>query len=174
MKCYIICMIFSLLFAVSSLQAQKQPKISKSQCRQVFPSASDYLNRQMPDETLYCEAWDYAYGNEESKLLGYVFLRTLPLSGKETELVIGVDTKGRIVNMKINEPMAGAEEFLAQFVGKSLNTSFEVAKSVEDLLYLPDKIKAIKDNIELSECIAKTAHEVLLSMNNSQATFTKK
>jgi hypothetical protein len=155
--------ILALTLAVSSVQAQKQQTISESQCRKIFLSANDYLNRRMPDGTPYCEAyWDR--DDDPRMLLGYVFLKTLALADKETGLLIGVNTYSRIVKVQTTEPAAVTEEFLAQFEGKNLTASFEVVKTAEDLLHVPSKIKAIRDNVELSERIAKTVHETL---NNS-------
>jgi hypothetical protein len=50
-----------------------------------------------------------------------------------------------------------------------MTASFEVAKTADDLLYLPSKIKALKDNLEISERIAGAVHEVMVSANNSLA-----
>lgn len=159
--------------AISSVQAQKQKNVSESQCRKIFLSADDYQNRRMPDGMPYCEV--YSDRDDDPRvLLGYVFLKTLALPEKETGLLIGVDANGRIVKVETTEPTAVAEEFLAQFVGRSMNASFEVAKTAEDLLYLPSKIKAIKDSLEMSESIAKTVHEMLLSANNSLALASGK
>jgi transcriptional regulator of nitric oxide reductase len=165
--------ILALMLAVSSVQAQKQKNISESQCRNIFPSADDYQNRRTADGTPYCEVyWDR--DDDPRVLLGYVFLKTLTLPDKATELLIGVDTNGKIVKVHTKEPTAAIGEFLAQFEGKSMNTSFEVAKTAEELLYLPSKIKALKDNLAMSESIAKTVHEVMLSANNSLALVSVK
>jgi hypothetical protein len=161
------------LLAASSGQAQKQQKIFDAQCRKIFLSSDDCQNRRAPDGTPYCEVyWDR--DDDPRELLGYVFLKTLTLANKETELLIGVDTRGKIVKVNIKEPTAVSDEFLAQFVGRNSNASFEVAKTAEDLLYLPNKLKGIKDNPEMSESIAKTVQEVLLSANNSLALASGK
>ncbi|GEM_PF-6230072 len=164
-----------LLFALatSAVQAQQQQMISESQCRNLFPTADDYQIWQTPDGMHYGEAWR-GRGEDPRLLLGYVFQRTLSLPDKETMLIIGVDTRGRIVEVKTEKPTAATEEFLAQFQGRSLAASFEVAKTAEDLLYLPGKIKAMKDNLAMSESIAKTVHEVMLSANNSLALVSVK
>lgn len=173
MKSNMVAAILSLALAISSVQAQKQQTISALQCRKIFLSSDDYQNRRMPDGSPYCEVyWDR--DDDPRELLGYVFLKTLPLQDKETELLIGVDTKGKIVKVKIKEATAATEEFLAQFAGRDLNASFEVAKSAEDLLYLPSKIKALKDNLELSERVAGAVHEVMLSANHSLALASAK
>jgi len=129
-------------------------------------SADDYENRRTPDGTSYGEVyWDR--DDDPRVLLGYVFLETLALPGKEVGLLIGVDTNGRIIKVTTTEPTAAAEEFFAQFERRSLGASFEVVKTAEDLLHVPSKIKAIRGNVEMSERIAKTVHETLLSANHS-------
>lgn len=168
MKHHIAFAMLLFVLAASSVQAQKQQRISESQCRNIFPSADDYQIWHTSDGARYCEAWR-GRGEDPRELLGYVFLRPLPLPDKETSLVIGVDTSGRIVKMMIEKSAAATEEFLAQFEGRNLTASFEMAKTAEDLLCLPGKIKAIKDNLDMSERIAKTVHETLLAANNSLA-----
>jgi hypothetical protein len=173
MKSPIAVTILALALAASSVQAQKQQNISESQCRKIFLSADDCQNWRTPDGTPYCEVyWDR--DDDPRVLRGYVFLKTLALPGKETELLIGVNASGRIVKVKTTDPTAATEEFLAQFEGRNLTASFEVAKTAEDLLYLPSKIKTIKDNLEMSENIAKTVHEVLVSANNSLTLASEK
>jgi hypothetical protein len=160
MKSNIAVTTLALLLAVSSVQAQKQQTISESQCRQIFMSADDYQNRRTSDGMPYCEVYSDR-DDDPRMLLGYVFLKTLALADKETALLIGVDTYGKIVKVNTTEPTAIAEEFLAQFEGKNLTSSFEVVKTAEDLMHVPSKIKAIRDNVEMSERIAKTVHETL-------------
>jgi hypothetical protein len=173
MKCKIAVAMLAFALAASSVQAQKQKNVSEAQCRNIFPAADDYQNRRTPDGTAYCEV--YSDRDDDPRvLLGYVFLKTLSLPDKETELLIGVDTNGKILKVNIRETTAALGEFLAQFEGKSMNTSFEVAKTAEDLLYLPSKIKALKDNLAMSESIAKAVHETMLSANHSLALVSVK
>src|SRR5574341_166541 len=123
--------VLALALAVSSVQAQKPQKISESQCRKIFLSADPYRNRRTPEGTPYCEVhWDC--DDDLRVWLGYAFLKTLALPDKETPLIIGVDTRGRIVEVKTEKPTAATEEFLAQFEGRSLTTNFEVAETVDD------------------------------------------
>jgi hypothetical protein len=168
MKHKIVFTLLSLLLAASLVQAQKQQSISEAQCRSLFPFADDYQIWRTADGTRYCEAWQ-GRGEDPRVLIGYVFQRTFQLADKETALIIGVDTRGRITEVKTEKPTAATAEFLAQFKGRSLEAGFAVAKTAEDLLYLPRQIVAMKDNVETSERIAKAVHETLLSANNSLA-----
>ncbi len=173
MKHKMVLMLLALVLAASSVQAQKQQKISDAQCRKIFLASDDYQNRRTPEGTPYCEVyWDR--DDDPRELLGYVFLKTMSLQEKEVELLIGVDLKGKIVKVNVKEPAVVSDEFLAQFVGRSLSASFEVAKAAEDLLYLPSKLKGNKDNLEISESIAQTVHSVLLSANHSLALGSAK
>lgn len=173
MKHHFAFAMLALVLTASSVQAQQQQTISESQCRNIFPSADEYQIWQTADGTRYGEAWR-GRGEDPRMLLGYIFQRTLSLPDKGTKLIIGVDARGRIVEVKTEKPTAATEEFLAQFEGRSLTESFEVAKTADDLLYLPGKIKALKDNAELSERIAKTVNETLLAANTSLALGSEK
>ncbi len=173
MKCKMVLTILALALGVSSVQAQKQQKISESQCRKIFLPSDDYQNRRMPDGSPFCEVyWDR--DDDPRVLLGYVFLKTLARQDKEIEFLIGVNTDGKIVKVETTEPASVTEEFLAQFEGRSLKASFEVVKTAEDLLHVPSKIKTIRDDVEMSERIAKTVHETLLSANNSLTLASEK
>lgn len=173
MKSKVAAAILAFALIASSAQAQKPQKISGAQCQKIFLSSDDYQNRRTPEGAPYCEVyWDR--DDDPRELLGYVFLKTLKISDQETELLIGVDTHGKIVKVNVKEPTPASDEFLAQFVGRSLNASFEVAKTAEDLLYLPSKLKGIKDNLAMSESIAKTVHEAVLSANSSLALVSVK
>lgn len=173
MKHRIAFAMLALALTASSVQAQKQQSISESHCRSLFPFADDYQIWQTLDGTRCGEAWQ-GRGEDPRMLLGYVFQRTLALPDKETTLIIGVDIGGIIVEVKTERPTAATEEFLAQFEGRSLDAGFEVARTAEDLLYLPRKLMAMKDNIEMSERIAKTVHAALLTANNSLALGSEK
>lgn len=160
MKAKFALTMLALALAVSSGQAQKLKNISAAQCRNIFPSAADCQNRQTADGTPYCEVYREG-GDDPRMLLGYVVLKTLTLPEREMAVLIGVNTNGRIVKVETTEPTVVTEEFLAQFEGKNLTASFEVVKTAEDLLHVPAKIKAIRDNVEMSERIAKTVYEAL-------------
>ena len=52
-------------------------------------------------------------------------------------------------------------EFLAQFAGRNARSNWETARTLEDLLYVPAKITALRGNHELTESLGKEIKCVL-------------
>ena len=112
-------------------------------CAEVFPGASHFSERK--GQPPYVEAYDHA--GADKKLLGYVMLSTditdtPAYSGKPVVTLIGMDTKGVFVGVKVlkhSEPilLLGIPEsallnFNAQYVGKSVADKIEVGQSRPD------------------------------------------
>ena len=118
-------------------------------CTEVFPGATHFSERK--GQPPYVEAYDNA--GADKKLLGYVMLSTditdtPAYSGKPVVTLIGMDTKGVFVGVKVlkhSEPilLLGIPEsallnFNAQYLGKSVADKIEVGQSrpEEDVLGL--------------------------------------
>ncbi len=112
-------------------------------CRSVFPGATHFSQRK--GRPPYVEAYDNDGPNR--KLLGYVFLSTditdtPAYSGKPVVTLIGMDTQGRYVGVKVlkhSEPilLLGIPEsalihFNDQYIGKSVKDTIEVGPSRPD------------------------------------------
>ena len=112
-------------------------------CAEVFPGATHFSERK--GQPPYVEAYDHA--GADKKLLGYVMLSTditdtPAYSGKPVVTLIGMDTKGVFVGVKVlkhSEPilLLGIPEsallnFNAQYVGKSVADKIEVGQSRPD------------------------------------------
>src|SRR3989338_5030381 len=112
-------------------------------CTEVFPGAKDFSERK--GQPPYVEAYDN--DTAEKKLLGYVMLSTditdtPAYSGKPVVTLIGMDTQGRFVGVKVlkhSEPilLLGIPEsallkFNAQYLGKSVADKIEVGQSRPD------------------------------------------
>ena len=112
-------------------------------CAEVFPGASHFSERK--GQPPYVEAYDHA--GADKKLLGYVMLSTditdtPAYSGKPVVTLIGMDTKGVFVGVKVlkhSEPilLLGIPEsallnFNAQYLGKSVADKIEVGQSRPD------------------------------------------
>lgn len=75
--------------------------------------------------------------------------------------VNGVAAKGKVADIP------GLHDFLDQFVGRTLNDSFEIAGSPADLLTMPPKLQGLKDfpdlSLELAMAVKKAlaAHKVM-------------
>ena len=112
-------------------------------CTEVFPGATHFSERK--GQPPYVEAYDKA--GADKKLLGYVMLSTditdtPAYSGKPVVTLIGMDTKGIFVGVKVlkhSEPilLLGIPEsallnFNAQYLGKSVADKIEVGQSRPD------------------------------------------
>lgn len=158
--------IFNLILVGALLAAsvtQAQQTLSKQQCALVFPSADACTNVRVSGDQLAGEAWDRGYAPGEEKFLGHVIRRTLTIDGKAFDLLVGITAAGAITRVVIENAPDLAPEFLAQFNGKKAGDEFALARQPDDLLCVPVMIKAMKDKVELSETIARTVHEMLLT-----------
>jgi hypothetical protein len=54
------------------------------------------------------------------------------------------------------------EEFLQQFLGRTLEQSFEIARDYRDILYTPTKLKGISGAPETSQAIAQAIKKVMV------------
>lgn len=112
-------------------------------CTEVFPGATHFSPRK--GQPPYVEAYDN--DSAQKKLLGYVMLSTditdtPAYSGKPVVTLIGMDTQGRFVGMKVlkhSEPilLLGIPEsalinFNNQYIGKSVTDTIEVGPSRPD------------------------------------------
>jgi len=112
-------------------------------CKEVFPGASHFSQRK--GRPPYVEAYDN--DGPQKKLLGYVFLSTditdtPAYSGKPVITLIGMDTQGRYVGVKVlkhSEPilLLGIPEsalvhFNDQYIGKTVKDTIEVGPSRPD------------------------------------------
>ncbi|MBA4255501.1 MAG: 4Fe-4S binding protein [Polaromonas sp.] len=112
-------------------------------CADVFPGATHFSDRK--GQPPYVEAYDNA--SDARKLLGYVMLSTditdtPAYSGKPVVTLIGMDTRGHFVGVKVlkhSEPIlllgipeSALERFNDQYLGKSVADKIEVGQSRPD------------------------------------------
>lgn len=112
-------------------------------CAEVFPGATSFSERK--GQPPYVEA--YAQDQGKKKLLGYVMLSTditdtPAYSGKPVVTLIGMNTRGRYVGVKVlkhSEPIlllgipeAALTNFNQQYIGKSVDQKIEVGHSRPD------------------------------------------
>ncbi len=112
-------------------------------CVDVFPGATHFSDRK--GQPPYVEAYDNA--SDARKLLGYVMLSTditdtPAYSGKPVVTLIGMDTLGKFVGVKVlkhSEPIlllgipeSALENFNNQYLGKSVADKIEVGQSRPD------------------------------------------
>ncbi len=160
-------------------------------CRDIFPEANRFSERK--GRPSYVEAYHDDQG--EQKLLGYVFLSTdivdIPAySGKPIVTLIGMDSQGRIVGIRIlkhSEPilLVGIPEneltrFIKQFVGKFAWDKIEIGKARADGGYIGiDAISgATVTVIAQNQVVMRSAYEIakqvgiIKSIPRPQAAFT--
>jgi NosR/NirI family transcriptional regulator, nitrous oxide reductase regulator len=114
-------------------------------CKDVFPGATSFSERK--GQPPYVEAYGGADANGKPKLLGYVMLSTditdtPAYSGKPVVTLIGMDTKGRFVGVKVlkhSEPIlllgipeAALTKFTDQYLGKFVGDKIEIGHSRPD------------------------------------------
>ena len=154
---------FVLTMSALMIQAQTSKKLTDKECWEIFPRANIYQAQQAGDGSLYREAWHGGHEDETDELLGYVFLKALKNQENEIELLVGVDADGKISKVKARRKETIDEQFLSQFKGRSLNSNFEIARTPDEFLHVPAKLKAINGDFQLSENIARTVHGTLQS-----------
>lgn len=142
-----------LLGPVLLAPALAQPALSRQECARIFQSADACKSIQRVDSAWVAEAWDSGHEPGEAKFLGHVLRQAMVFEGDSMSLLIGLDAEGKIVKVLADGSIAVAEEFLVQFQGRSRSDSLMLAEHVEDLLYVPARIKPMRGRLELSAAI---------------------
>ena len=98
---------------------------------------------------------------------GNVFLTRIETDKSPIELLVSV-AEGKIYQLLLKEvpfirgtPLVG-NEFLFQFIERSLENSWEIALSSEDLMYVPLRLRAMERMPSLSQAIADQIRRVLI------------
>lgn len=138
----------------------------------VFPWTDDYATLTTTDGQVYYEAWERGYADDVDELLGYVFPETVIYEKDTINILVGIVTTGRILKVVVLSVIHNIpRDFLLQFEGKGPQDSFEIVRNTEDVLIVPSKIKPISGNIEISQMIADSVKEALLSANLTTARY---
>lgn len=145
---------------VASSHAYAQIELSDVELHEIFPRADFSRPTKMISEIPAWEAWRAARDEDSAELVGYVFLTKLADTGVHQSLLIGLTPAQTIAGLKIRGSSSLHEEFVAQFVGKSVAAAFEIAREPADLLFVPAKIKAEAGRIELAERIVKEIRDL--------------
>ena len=137
--------------AAGSYNAELSPDLDSAKnmcawvpCAEVFPAASSFSERM--GQPPYVQAWGKNAAGENA-LLGYVMLSTditdtPAYSGKPVVTLIGMDTQGHFVGIKVlkhSEPIlllgipeSALTHFNQQYIGKSVADKIEVGQSRPD------------------------------------------
>lgn len=170
MKTFLLAALLGFVATASWADAQ----LSDQERLQIF-SKADYCRQTGAHDGGYiCEAWRAGRDGESDKLLGYVLVKTLNYHRTEMRVLVGVSLSGEISKVMVNGTESIDQEFLAQFEGKNKRSSFEIARTPEDLLFVPAKIKAISGKAEICEEIAKTVSALVKSsLESNKLTFAQ-
>ncbi len=161
----LITVILAVVSSVTIANAETNLKLTQQECSSIFSWTQYCETPKAVDGGLYCKAWfdKRGFGDDVDEFLGYVFAKPLLIQGKQTRLLVGVNESGRISRVKLEGNDLINQDFLSQFEGKRLRDSFEIAKSLDDILYEPSRVKAIRGDIETSQLIANAVKEALSS-----------
>ena len=161
MRNRISCLMLMLGLSASISQAQTLSVLTQADCRSIFPgSNSSEATRTLDSGVMWTEAWEHASWGPAEEFQGYVFMKSLQHEGATLGVMVGVTNTGVISTVSVKGQAGVSEEFLAQFHGKALQGNFEVARTAEDLLFVPAKIKAMQGNLALSESLAQSVKEI--------------
>lgn len=142
-------------------QTGKPQPVSDKDCAAVFSRCEAGKYTRTLEGAVYCEAWNLGIAPGDESLLGYVLRKPLPLAGADAYLLVGVERDGTISKVSARNAEQLHEEFLAQFEGKSLSDSWEIARTPEDLLHVPAMLKAVRGRAELSAAVVNEVKTVL-------------
>ena len=147
--------------------AQAQSALTQQDYRTIFPGANaSEATRALESGVLYTEAWELGAWGPAEEFLGYIFFKSLQHEGKMIDVLVGMTSTGVISSVRVKGIDGVADEFLAQFCGKTSQDNFDLARTPEDLLVVPAKIRAMQGNLALSASIAQGVKESVAAANN--------
>jgi hypothetical protein len=158
------------LLAATLASAQAPAKLTREDCALIFPQTDFCQILRDSEGAIYGEAWYKGLVEDTDEFFGYAFVKPLAHEGKEMRLLVGINEHGKISRVTIKGLEAVNGEFLAQFEGRTFDYNYEIARTPEELLFVPAKLKAIVGNIPLSEHIAEGVKAV---MRSAQKLFKK-
>jgi len=154
----------------TGVPALSWPALTMQECVRLFPRADTFQPLAIRENRYVWKVWHLGLDDDLDEFLGNLVLGRVEADTEAIETLVGIDRAGSITKVDVRGPAAISEEFLAQFEGKSALSSFSIARTPEDLLFVPAKIKAMAGRLEISE---KIASEVLESLKASRALAKK-
>ena len=160
-KIFLFALALPLALSAAIRYSQKPVSLTAEDGALVFPATNSCEKIRLHESgVVYGEAWANGTLETPDEFLGYIFLKTVKHEDAVLDILVGVNKSGVIQGVKVKGGEEIAEEFLAQFHGKTAQHDFEVACTPNDLLYIPLKIKALRSNIPLSETVAQGVQEI--------------
>lgn len=153
--------------AASMSVAGNPSGLTRQDCRQIFPGTnSSEAVRTLDSGVQWTEAWERGSWGPAEEFRGYIFFKSQQHEGKTIAVLVGVTNTGTIASVKVKGLAGVEEEFLAQFYGKSVRQNFALARTPEDLLSVPAKIRMMQGNLSLSESLVQAINDIALAAVN--------
>ncbi len=153
--------------ATSMAVAETPSRLTRQDCRQIFPSTNSYeAIRTLDSGVQWTEAWEQGSWGPAEEFRGYIFFKPQQHEGKTISVLVGVTNTGIISCVKVKGLDGVEDEFLAQFRGKSVRQDFAVARTPEDLLSVPAKIRMMQGNLSLSESLVEAVNDIAVAAVN--------
>ena len=151
--------------SVTDANSETPQRLTQGDCSLIFSRTDDCRSSRDVHGELYCKAWyrGQRFGDDPVEFFGYVFLKPFSYKGTDAELLIGIAQNGQVYRVKVKGVDSIEREFLSQFEGKRAGDSFAIAESLEDILYVPSRVKAMRGDIETSRMIASAVKDALSS-----------
>lgn len=141
--------------------AQTPSGLTSQDCRLIFSGAhSCETIKTLESGVQYTEAWEHGSWGPPEEFLGYVFCKSLQHEGRTFDILVGMTNTGVIADVRAKGLAGVDQEYLTQFRGKTALNNFDLARTPEDLLFVPLKIKAMREKLALSESIAQGVKEI--------------
>jgi hypothetical protein len=154
--------------SASMAVAQAPAGLTQQDYKSLFPGCnSSETPRALESGVQYTEAWEHGAWGPPEEFLGYIFLKSLQHEGKTIDVLVGMRNTGVISSVRIKGIGGIDDEFLAQYRGKTAQDNFDLARTPEDLLVVPARVKSIQGNPALSESIAQAVKEIAISANKA-------
>ena len=146
--------------------AQTPSGLTQQDCKSLFPIAnSSETTRALAAGVQYTEAWEHGAWGPAEEFLGYIFSKSVQHEGNKIDVLVGMTSTGVISGVRVKGVDGVDGDFLNQYRGKSSQSNFDLAKTLEDLLVVPAKIKAMQGNPALSASIAQAVKDIAASAN---------
>jgi hypothetical protein len=137
-------------------------KLSLEQSRSINKLYGDAISQE-GDLIAYYDALD----RNPRRYIGKVFLVNAKSEKDQWNVIVG--TRGRVVDrIMVKNNILGEgrpvipNEFLKQFIGRSLQDSWQVAEGPQDVVTLPSMIRPVAGNLRASKELASNIRKILV------------
>lgn len=126
---------------------------------QIYPTATFFHKRSSSTDKPYLAA-TYKYYNIVTEL-GIVLQKRIELNHQNYIIILGINPEGAISGVLVKGPMIIPDAFCAAFIGRRINSSFDVAQETRGTSQPANRIPPIQDNMFASQFIANGIQTML-------------